>query len=229
MDDKELDKMAKDLDTIDEPQQTSPTTPVSDGFVEDKETYVKPDGETTDNPKPSRQAIKEDSAKGKWVLGGLATILVLALGAGSAWLYTDAQKARNELNSTKTGLEAARADAAKLRDQVAKKPIAQPVTGEDFDSFNKEYNKMLEASVELTDADKAAIAQSIKDYYKITTLPEKWQIILGYKDAKADKQTGKPANALVLWPASDQKPAGFFEVTQDKNGKWAYNEHKDQQ
>lgn len=226
MDEKELDKMAKDIEPIEEPKEDPKTdTPV--GFVEDKETYVKPDGETTTAPVRTPNVIKEESGKGKWVFGGLATILILGLGAASAWLYTDAQDIRNELQSTKVGLDAARSDAAKLRDTTAK-PVADPVTEADFAAFTKEYGKMVEAGTELSGEDKAAIEKAIKDYYKLSSLPEKWQVILGYKDAKADTQTGKPVNALVLWPETNQKPAGFFEVSQDKSGKWAYNEHKEE-
>lgn len=229
MDDKELDKMAKDLEATEEPKAAVAPAVEEQGFVEDKETYVKPDGETTTTPKRTHDPISEDSGKGKWIFGGLATILILGLGAGSAWLYTDAQNARNELQSVKTGLEAARSDAAKLRENASKTTAKEPVTSEDFLAFNEEYNKMVESGVELSDEDRAAIEKAVKDYYKISSLPEKWQIVLGYKDAKADKETGKPVNALVLWPETEQKPAGFFEVSQDKNGKWAYNEHKDEE
>lgn len=224
MDEKELDKMAKDIEPIEEPKEEVKTeAPV--GFVEDKETYVKPDGETTTAPVRTPNVIKEESSTGKWVVGGLMTLFILGLGASTAWLYTDAQNTRNELKSVKTGLEAARADAAQLR-SASNQPIADPVDGEDFEAFNKQYNEMLEAGVELSEADKAAIEKAVKDHYKLTTLPEKWQILLGYKDAKADKTTGKPVNALVLWPANEEKPAGFFEVTQDKDGKWGYNERR---
>ena len=227
MDDKELDDMAKDIEPVKvETEPTQTDAPAIDaaptGFVEDKETYVKPDGETTTTP--TRNLIKEESGAKKWMLGGLATVLILGLGAASAWLYTDAQSVRNELQSTKTGLDAARADAAKLRADAVKPAIA-PVTGEDFIAFSSEYNKMLEASIELTETDETAIETGIKTYYKLTTLPEGWQIVTGYKDAKADKTTGKPINALVLWPATDDKPAGFFEMNQDPDtGKWQYND-----
>jgi hypothetical protein len=225
MDDKELDKMAKDLEPIEEPKETpEEPTETPTGFVEDKETFVKPDGETTVAPKHSSGVIKEGSGKGKWVFGGLATVLVLALGASTAWIYMDAQNVRNELQSVKSGLDAARKDAAHLRDELTKKPTSQITAGEDFTAFSREYDKMLEASVELTEADQDAIEHGIKQHYKIDKLPEKMQIVLGYKDAKADKKTGKPINALVLSPESDEKPAGFFEMTQDATGKWKYND-----
>lgn len=118
MDEKELDKMAKDIEPIEEPKDNAaPESPT--GFVEDKETYVKPDGETTTTPVRSPNVIKEESSKGKWIFRSLATILILGLGGATAWAYTDAQNVRNELQSLKTGLEAARSDAAKLRADVA--------------------------------------------------------------------------------------------------------------
>lgn len=115
MDENELDKMAKDIEPIVEPAETeaAPT-----GFVEDRETYVKPDGETTSTPERTSNAIKEESHVGTWVMGGFLTLFILGLGASTAWLYTDAQNARNELQSIKTGLDTAKADAAKLRDEV---------------------------------------------------------------------------------------------------------------
>lgn len=225
MDEKELDKMAKDIEPIEEPKEdVKPENPA--GFVEDKETYVKPDGETTSTPVRTPTVIKDESSKGKWVFGGLATILILGLGAASAWLYTDAQSIRNELQNTKTGLTAARDDAAKLRGQVTQNSSPVPVKSEDFATFIAEYDKMLEAGVELSETDKKDIEEGVKKYYKLSELPEKWQIVLGYKDAKVDKETGKPVNALVFWPASEEKPAGFFEMTQDKEGKWQYNEQR---
>lgn len=114
MDEKELDKMAKDIEPIAEPKEPE----VSTGFVEDRETYVKPDGETTASPERTPNVIKEGSGKGKWIFGGLATILILGLGGATAWAYTDAQSVRNELQSMKTGLDVAKTDAAKLRDEV---------------------------------------------------------------------------------------------------------------
>lgn len=232
MDEKELDKMAKDIEPIEEPKEASEEdsseeaktevkSGVPAGFVEDKETYVKPDGKTATIP--VRNLIREDSGAKKWMIGGLATILIVGLGASTAWLYIEERDTRNEMQSIKTGLDAARADAAKLRADAAK-PIAEPATGEDFNAFSTEYDKMIKASVELTDVDEVAIESGIKTYYKLPTLPEGWQIVTGYKDAKADETTGKPINALVLWPAGDQKPAGFFEMNQDAEGKWTYSD-----
>jgi hypothetical protein len=123
MDEKELDKMAKDIEPIEEPKEEL-ITQNSDGFVEDKETYVKPDGETTTSPVRTPNVIKEESNKGKWVFGGLATILILGLGASSTWLYMDAQNVRNELQSVKTGLEATRY-ATRLRPQ--RKQLRRPL------------------------------------------------------------------------------------------------------
>ena len=77
---------------------------------------------------------------------------------------------------------------------------------------------MLEAGVELSETDKKDIEEGVKKYYKVSELPEKWQIILGYKDAKVDEKTGKPVNALVYWPANEEKPAGEYEVDFDGNG-----------
>ena len=75
-------------------------------------------------------------------------------------------------------------------------------------------------------SDEKSIETAIKDYYKLTTLPEGWDIVVAYKDPDADATTGKPVNALVYWPATAQKPASFFEVSQSADGKWAYNEQR---
>ena len=115
MDDKEIDKAVDEIEPVD--------TDTSAAFVENKETFVKPDGETTATP--ARNVIKEESGAKKWVLGGLVVLLLAGLGAFGAWAYMDAQNARNELSSVKTGLDAARADVAKLRADATddKKPV----------------------------------------------------------------------------------------------------------
>lgn len=143
MDEKELDKMAEDIEPIEETKEEVVEAPKEEvkpeaptGFVEDKETYVKSDGETTTTP--VHNLIKEESGAKKWVLGGLASILILGLGAATAWLYMDAQNARNELLSVKTGLDTAKSDAAKLRDEVQalkvapKEPTEEPATTQEL-------------------------------------------------------------------------------------------------
>lgn len=152
MDEKELDKMAKDIEPIAEPKEAEVPT----GFVEDRETYVKPDGETTASPERTPNVIKEESGKGKWIFGGLATILILGLGGATAWAYTDAQSVRNELQSMKTGLDVAKADAAKLRDEVqslkAKSQEAPVAAVEDLpDSAENAATALQEATLDTKD------------------------------------------------------------------------------
>ena len=197
------------------------------GAYDDKpETYVTPTGEPTTLEAVQTAPLampKKKGGAGKWLLTGLVVLLLAGLGAALYWQWAEAQNAKQELTSTKASLQAAQ-DAAKKED--AKTEPDTTAVGEDFKTFIAEYNKMAASSVALTDADKKAVETAVKDYYKLTTLPTGWQIVIAYKDAKADATTGKPVNVLVYWPASAEKPAGFFEVTQSADGKWAYNEQR---
>lgn len=174
---------------------------------------------------PAAVAPKKSGAK-KWLLGGLVVLVLAGLGALAYWQWAEADNTKKELSRAQAQLtaaqEAAKKDAAK-DEETADTPPAS--SGEDFTAFVAEYNKMAAASVTLAAADEAAIEAAIKSYYKLSSLPEGWQIVTAYKDAEADS-TGKPVNALIYWPASTEKPAGFFEITQAKDGKWAYNEHR---
>jgi uncharacterized protein HemX len=193
------------------------------------ETFVTPTGEPTTLETPQQMAPltmpKKKGGAGKWLLGGLVVLLLAGLGAFAYWQWAEAENAKQELTSTKTALQAAQ-DAAKKQDAKTESDASIAAKGEDFKTFIAEYDKMAAASVSLTDADKKAIETAVKDHYKLATLPTGWQIVIAYKDAKADATTGKPVNALVYWPASSEKPAGFFEVTQAADGKWAYNEQR---
>lgn len=186
MDEKELDKMAKDIEPIEEPKE-GVKTQNSDGFVEDKETYVKPDGETTTAPVRTPNIIKEESNKGKWVFGGLATILILGLGGATAWAYTDAQSVRNELQSVKTGLDTAKTDAAKLRDEVqslkAKTPEASPAVETITDRAENAALALQDATLR-TD-DKAGVSKTKGDFVLINSgLPGKDSITHVFKNTK---------------------------------------------
>jgi len=186
MDEKELDKMAKDIEPIAEPVETE--TPAPTGFVEDRETYVKPDGETTTSPKRSPNVIKEDSGAGKWVFGGLATILILGLGGATAWAYTDAQSVRKELQSVKTGLDTAKSDAAKLRDEVqslkTKTQEAPVVTEESIADRAEDAAAALQEATLRTD-DKAGVSKTKGDFVLIYSgLPGKDSVSHVFKNTK---------------------------------------------
>lgn len=185
MDEKELDKMAKDIEPIAEP--TDAATPAPTGFVEDRETYVKPDGETTSTPERTPNVIKEESGKGKWIFGGLATILILGLGGATAWAYTDAQNVRNELQSVKTGLAAAKSDAAKLRDEVqALKAKSQeaPATIEDIPEGAENAAAALQEAT-LDTKDVAKVDKAKGNFVLIFTgLPEKDGVAHVFKSTK---------------------------------------------
>ena len=173
---------------------------------------------------PVVTAPKKSGAK-KWLLGGLVVLALAGLGAFAYWQWAEADNSKKELSRTQAQLTAAQ-EAAQKDAASDEGPADVPATsGEDFMTFVAEYNKMVAASVALTAADETAIEAAIKSYYKLSTLPDGWQIVTAYKDAEADS-TGKPVNALIYWPASAEKPAGFFEVTQAKDGKWAYNEQR---
>lgn len=171
-------------------------------------------------------ATKKKSSAKKWLLSGLVVLALAGLSALAYWQWTEADNAKKELGRTQAQLTAAQEAAMKDTANDEETADTSPASsGEDFMAFVAEYNKMAAAGVTLTAADEAAIEAAIKSYYKLNSLPEGWQIVTAYKDAEADS-TGKPVNALIYWPASTEKPAGFFEVTQAKDGKWAYNEHR---
>lgn len=170
-------------------------------------------------------ATKKKSGAKKWLLGGLTVLLLAGLGAFAYWQWSEAESAKKELSSIEAALQNAQ-DIAKSDSGTTEPDESISSTAEDFDAFMDEYGKMAAVSAVLTDADEKAIETAIKDYYKLTTLPEGWQIVIAYKDAKADRTTGKPVNALIFWPASESKPAGFFEVSQTQDGSWKYNEQR---
>lgn len=111
MDDKELDKMAKDIE---------PAAIETDGSVEDIEEPVVEDS-TDEEVAPAPGPANEGSSGGRKLFLIAVIVLVIAgLGGLGAWAYLDGQSARSQVSSLKQGLEAARADAAKLRADAVK-------------------------------------------------------------------------------------------------------------
>lgn len=158
------------------------------------------------------------------ILSGLTAMLFGLLSSALYLKWTEAEDAKTQLSDAQSALVAAQA-AAKDKESANQKPTNAAKT-EDFSAFLAEYNKMSAAAVAISDDETKAIEAAIKDHFKLATLPVGWTVVVAYKDAKADTTTGKPVNALVYWPALEQKPATFFEVAQMADGKWAYNKQQ---
>lgn len=211
----------------------TPETPKGDfsfpAYTGAKEEFVSADGAPASLEEPVEQpavapVAKKKSGAGKWLLAGLGVLLVAGLGALAFWQWSEAQSANQELASVQSQLQASQKAAAPVQEKTD--TGAEQPGKEDFGAFAREYDKFVSNEAPLTDADKKAIETTIKDYYKLKELPAGWQILIAYKDAKADETTGKPVDALVYWPASEQKPSGVFEVSWVADGKWAYIERR---
>lgn len=226
----------KDQPVDDRPDQTSSSSdaksdPSFQAYTGAEEEYVNAEGTPVSLDTPAEQpavaapaSTKNKSGAGKWLLVGLAILLVAGLGALAFWQWSEAQSAKQELASVQSQLEASQKTVAPAQEE-SNSGVARPEK-EDFNALSEEYRKLVANEAPLTDADKKAIETAIKDYYKLKEMPAGWQILIAYKDAKADETTGKAVGALVYWPASEQKPSGIFEVSSLADGKWAYNESR---
>jgi hypothetical protein len=126
------------------PQQTPPQKPDEPvGFTQpnpdnEPETYVTPEGRPTTlgeaHAEPQAQAPVTPKKSGvtKWVLGGMAVLLITAAGALAFWQGAEAQNAKQELSAAQDQLKTAQASLADLKEteeKSADEPAAtQPVT-----------------------------------------------------------------------------------------------------
>lgn len=175
--------------------------------------------ETAPVPAPEPVPEKKPSRVGKWLLWGLVVLLLAGLGAFAYWQYTDAQNAKNEVATLQTALKASQ-NANKTNETADESGLGDPLP--DFDKLVSAYGAYVTYGKSYTDAEKNAIEKGIMDYYKLSTLPEGWAILSVVSADNADKTTGKPRNALIYWPKSSEKPAGFFEMKELTNGTWEY-------
>ena len=120
MDDKELDKMVKDIE---------PEAIETDGSVEDIEEPATEDTVETEVTQAPEPASEGSSGGRKFILIAVIVLVIAGLGGLGAWAYLDGQSARSQVTSLKQGLDAARADAAKLRADAA---LGDTTSGKDF-------------------------------------------------------------------------------------------------
>ncbi len=125
-------------------------------------------------------------------------------------------------------LDGVRAELASVQQQLTHANSTKTVKpSSKFIAFVSAYNDIEKAPVDkqLSDAEKTAVFDGIKDYYKLTSIPAGAAVLVAYPDEKASGDY--PRHAIVYWPASDQKPAGFMDMVQNESGgKWFYNESR---
>lgn len=180
---------------------------------------------------PSKLNVQK-SGTGRMVLLVVTGILLVAALAVAAWSFIERARVAAELENTKTQL--AEAQTTTNRYKLAAENLAAsatpgsepaPVT---FQSFITQYAELTSGSgsatseagrdYTLTAADKTAIETAVKSYYKISELPEGWAALGARKDPAG------AVHALVYWPESVSKQAGFMVITKSTSGFWKYNE-----
>lgn len=134
------------MDDFKPQQQTPPQKPDEpQGFTGSNpdnvpETYVTPEGTPTTlgeaHAEPQAQTVvasKKSGAK-KWLLGGVAVLLLAALSALAYWQWAEAQNARDEVASLRTTLEAAEKKAQEdtEKDEDDSAPTTAPLRDTDL-------------------------------------------------------------------------------------------------
>lgn len=192
--------------------------------------YSSPAGSQDELPRPQLQqplAPKEKHSRAVTSLSILFLLMLLAAGVVTYLWFNNKQEidrkqadlsiSQDLVNQLRTQLSKARSQATVATNSSSGLP--------DFGAFDREYQKIVQASVP-TDrtATKKEIESALKSYYKLTDLPAGWDLVTVYQVVKPQTPPSGELMALVYWPASGTKPAGFVSMIKPVGGTWKYNQ-----
>ena len=128
--------------------------------------------------------------------------------------------------NTKDQLATAQQEASvikKERDEMAKNIyIEQTNPKPSYSKFDLAYSNILmatETSPVNEEVNDTEILQAVASYYKMDELPAETAVLAVYNDEK------DTTRALVYYPATDEKPAGFIDMYKTTTNEWKYQEY----
>lgn len=144
------------------------------------------------------------------------SLLVLALIASGVlgYLWYDQ---RGRTATAESDKASAQAELASLKAEQSKQNLTVPVetTAPDAAAFNKQYSNIMNAptpaNLDVVSV-KKEILSFLLDYYKVDSLPSGWAVLNVYLETKDSEDT----QALVYYPATDNKPAAFIALSKKK-------------
>ncbi|MGB3024084.1 MAG: hypothetical protein WBB39_04765 [Candidatus Saccharimonadales bacterium] len=175
--------------------------------------------EQTSAPELAPPSPVKKSMSLKAIMGIIASsIIVLGLVVGLILVLRNQQVLTQELSKTKETLKTRSSELDALKKQ-------ESINRTSFERFAQGYTDMLGSTISGdTSVEKTAIEAAIKAHYKLSVLPEGWRVLTIFELARPLTSPTGELRALIYWPASDTKPAGFFEMLRPVKGSWQYND-----
>jgi uncharacterized protein HemX len=188
-----------------------------------------PDTTTVEAPAPAPQpmVVKKGRSLGQKFMTSFLLILLMAATGYAVYSYLSEQKLQQKVtdaeNNSKLLQEALRAANKPNATNAAEHAETDKIAS--FSSFLKEYGDIRSASVQVDQtATKKDIESALKSYYKLNSLPSSWDVLAVYQVVKPQTPPTGELHALVYWPATDTKPAGFIDMIKPVGAAWKYNE-----